>query len=161
MKRWLSRSFVIVPALVVAFSSAACRDNQDPQGATELWSRVSQSGYRSWTRARAYPKREPSFTLHGGSVEIFVNPTLAAARDGKTAFRQFPDGSMVVKEGYSGNSDDLAIVAVMEKRAGEWYFAEYSGDGEALFSGKPKVCVDCHEARREHSDWLFSVELPR
>jgi hypothetical protein len=147
--------------MAIALLSAACRDNQDPQGATELWSRVSQSGYRSWVRARSYPKREPSFTLHGGSVEIFLNPALAAARDGKTPLQKFPDGAMVVKEGYSGNSDDLAIVAVMEKRAGEWYFAEYSGDGEALFSGRPKICVDCHEARKDHSDWLFTVELPR
>ena len=161
MKRLHRRSFACAVALVVAAVSAGCRDNQDPQGADALWARVSQSGYRQWTRARAYPKREPSFTLHGGSVEIFLSPALAAARDGKAPLQQFPDGAMVVKEGYSGTSDDLAIVAVMEKRAGEWYFAEYSGDGEALFSGKPKICVDCHEARQNQSDWLFTVELPR
>ena len=92
-------------------------------------------------------------------MDVFLNPTLVAARAAKNAPAALPIGSMVVKDGYSGNSESLSIVAVMEKRSDGWYFAEYSADGEALFSGKPKVCVDCHAARKDYSDWLFTVEV--
>ena len=156
-----TKSLVLIAALGAAIVASACRDNQDPEGAEELWARVATSNYRSWPRPRQYPKREPSFTLHGGSVEIFLNPTLAAARDLGKPITQFPTGSMIVKDGYAGNGNSLSIVAVMEKRADGWYFAEYSGSGETLFSGKPKICIDCHDARKDYSDWLFSLELPR
>ena len=151
--------FAIGFGIATSLLATACRDNQDPQGAEELWARVSTSGYRSWQKPARYPKREPSFTLHGGSVDVFLNPTLVAARAAKNAPAALPIGSMVVKDGYSGNSESLSIVAVMEKRSDGWYFAEYSADGEALFSGKPKVCVDCHAARKDYSDWLFTVEV--
>jgi hypothetical protein len=49
----------------------------------------------------------------------------------------------------------------MEKRTEGWYFAEYSADGTPLFSGRPAICLDCHEARKDYSDWLFTLELPR
>lgn len=151
---------IFVP-LALGLALAACRDDQDPAGAADLWTRVQSSGYREWPRPRGYSTREPSFTLHGGSVDIFLNPTLAAARASTTSLAEWPLGSLVVKDGYSGNSDSLSIVAVMEKRQDGWYFAEYSADGSVLFSGKPKVCVDCHDARKDYSDWLFSVERPR
>jgi len=147
--------------LAVALATTACRDNQDPEGAADLWNRVQASGYRAFPRPRGYAVREPSFTLHGGSVDIFLNPTLAAASKSPVRITEWPIGSMIIKDGYSGKSDSLSIVAVMEKQADGWYFAEYSGDGEVLFSGKPKVCTDCHDARKDYSDWLFSLEMPR
>jgi hypothetical protein len=159
--------------LVVALASAltaGCRDNQDPAGAEALWDRVSTSGYESWPHPPRHPGKQPSFTLHSGSVEIFLNPVVAdayargttrAAGSDAGSSSEFPVGSLVVKNGYSGNGSKLSIVAVMEKRTEGWYFAEYSADGTPLFSGRPAICLDCHEARKDYSDWLFTLELPR
>ena len=36
-----------------------------------------------------------------------------------------------------------------------------TGDGEPLYSGKPSVCIDCHDNRKDYSDWVYSFELPR
>lgn len=146
-------------SIALALPLAACRDDQDPAGAAALWARVQQSDYRSFARARTYPGREPSFTLHASSVEIFLNPTLAGAAEGPVPLREWPVGSLVVKEGYSG--DTLSLVAVMEKRDDGWFFAEYGADGEALYSGRPAICTGCHDARKDYSDWLFSLEMPR
>lgn len=169
----LSLSKTTLGVLVAAFASAlaaGCRDNQDPEGAEALWDRVSTSGYESWSHPPRHPGRQPSFTLHSGSVEIFLNPVVAKAyAEGTTrtangdagSSTEFPVGSMVVKNGYSGNGSKLAIVAVMEKRTEGWYFAEYSADGTPLFSGRPAICLDCHQARKDYSDWLFTLELPR
>ena len=46
-----------------------------------------------------------------------------------------------------------------------WTWAEYDADGEPLWSGKPgnppSICVDCHDNRKDYSDWVYSIELPR
>lgn len=56
----------------------------------------------------------------------------------------WPLGSIIVKDGFNGGGYDLT--AVMEKREGGWYWAEYGNDGTPLFSGQPSVCTDCHES---------------
>ena len=71
----------------------------------------------------------------------------------------WPDGSIVVKDGYSGGTQKLT--AIMEKVNGAWFFAEYDKSGAPIFSGAPKVCIDCHQPRAHYSDWLYSMEFPR
>ena len=57
---------------------------------------------------------------------------------------------------------DTDIVDPTATRAGGIFSkAEYDGDGDALFSGQPKVCVNCHDNRESYSDWVYSFELPR
>jgi hypothetical protein len=156
-------------ALVVSLFASlaglvACRDDQDPAGAAELWQRIHEGeGFQSWRRAPGFSTRKASFTAHSNAVEIFVSPEIATTLDGPEPARAWPVGSMVVKEGFKGGSDDAAraIVAVMEKRPDGWYWAEYDDEGGVLFSGRPRICVDCHENRASHSDWVYSFELPR
>jgi hypothetical protein len=100
-----------------------------------------------------------SNTAHSDTVDIFVNETLARAERGSEAITTWPDGSIIVKDGYAGSSK--AIVAVMEKSQGSWFFAEYDGSGNILFSGAAKICLDCHSARENVADWLFTMEFPR
>ena len=88
-----------------------------------------------------------------------MNPTLGAAIKGGAPLTAWPEGSIIVKEGYSG--DERKLVAVMEKRADGWYWAEYDGEGGADFSGKPGVCLDCHGSREATADWVFAFDLPR
>ena len=104
------------------------------------------------------PRRFVSNTRHADESDVYVNPTLADAERGR-ARTSWPDGSIVVKDGFSGG--DKSLVAIMEKTGGAWFFAEYNGKGESLYSGQPKVCLDCHGGRSASGDWLYALELPR
>jgi hypothetical protein len=143
----------------VLATALACGQDDDPEGARVLWEKINVGpGFQSWRRAPGYATRMPSFTAHANAVEIFVNPEIAGVLDTKPVL-EWPLGSIVVKEGFSGSS--RKIVAVMEKRPDGWFWAEYDDDGKALFSGRPSVCVDCHDNRKSYSDWVYSFELPR
>jgi hypothetical protein len=149
-------------ALVVGVALAACGQDDDPEGARVLWEKVNAGpGFRSWERAPGFATRKPSFTAHARPVEIFVTDDLAKARCAprSTLLTEWPVGSVIVKEGFSGDSRKL--VAVMEKRADGWFWAEYDDGGDSKYSGKPSVCIDCHDNRKSYSDWVYAFELPR
>ena len=152
-----------VTALVVAFLVlSACGQDDDPEGARVLWAKINAGpGFRSWDRAPGFPTRKPSFTAHASAVEIFVNADLssALATPRTTSLAEWPVGSVIVKEGFSGDSRKL--VAVMEKRAEGWFWAEYDDGGDSKYSGRPSVCTDCHDNRKGYSDWVYAFELPR
>ena len=133
-----------------------CRALQPPEGTPAIG---RASGARAWRRAPGFPERKPSFTAHSSEVEIFVNEPVATALDGPSPVIEWPVGSIVVKEGFRGG--DRQIVAMMEKRDDGWFWAETDGEGAPLYSGKPDVCVDCHDNRASYSDWVYSFELPR
>ncbi|MDB5220272.1 MAG: uncharacterized protein JWO86_8199 [Myxococcaceae bacterium] len=155
----------------VAFVSAAvlasaCGQDDDPDGARVLWDKVNAgSGFHAWPRAPGYATRKPSFTAHANAVEIFVSPEVSAALAPPSTSRAvtaWPVGSIVVKEGFSSvTGGSRKLVAVMEKRADGWFWAEYDDEGESRYSGHPSVCVDCHAHRKSFSDWVYSFELPR
>ena len=140
-------------------SALACGQDDDPEGARVLFEKVNAgAGFQSWRRAPGYPTRKPSFTSHSNAVEIFVNEEISKVLDTRRV-TEWPVGSIVVKEGFSGSSRKL--VAIMEKRSDGWFWAEYGDDGSPLFSGRPSVCLDCHDNRKGYSDWVYSFELPR
>ena len=132
-------------ALVFALAvlgGVACGEDQEPERARALWDRIQAESYRSWDRAPGYETRQPSRAAHGEDVEIFVNDVVAMDLGAMPAVREWSDGATIVKDGYDG--DDLCLVAVMEKNDGEWFFAEYDGEGDTLFSGTPEICTGCH-----------------
>ena len=46
----------------------------------------------------------------------------------------------------------------MEKRAdGSWFWAEYTADGDSLYSGRPDICVGCHALG---DDFIRAFDLP-
>jgi len=151
-----------VPLVVLALAFAACGQDDDHEGARVLWEKINAGpGFRSWDRAPGFPTRKPSFTAHASAVEIWVNGDVASALSSprSTALTEWPVGSVIVKEGFSGDSRKL--VAVMEKRADGWFWAEYDDGGDSLYSGRPSVCTDCHDNRKGYSDWVYAFELPR
>ena len=154
-----SRLLVLVAITVTA---AACGQDDDPEGARQLWDKINTGpGFRSWARAPGYATRMPSYTSHAREVEIYVSKEVDVALRTPTAkpLTEWPVGSIVVKEGFSGGS--MKLVAAMEKRADGWFWAEYfDTDGTAKFSGRPSVCIDCHDNRKSYSDWVYSFELP-
>jgi hypothetical protein len=159
-----------VAALVASFAvvstlAAGCGQDDDPDGARALWTKINGGpGFRTWRRAPGYGTRKPSFTAHASAVEIFVSAEVDGALTTAQAppLRAWPVGSVIVKEGFgSATGGSRRLVAVMEKRADGWFWAEYDDAGESKFSGRPSVCIDCHDNRQSYSDWVYSFELPR
>jgi hypothetical protein len=142
---------------LAAMALAGCRDDQDPNAARELWDRIHQTDYRALPRAPGYETRQPTQAPHGKQVEIWMNKAVADVLAEKKPLAEWPVGSLIIKDGY-GNDGDLDIVAVMEKRADGWFWAEYDGKGDSLYSGKPETCTDCHA---RGSDFVRAFSLPR
>ena len=133
----------------------ACGDNQDPEGAKQLWREIHDMKYREWKRAPGYAQRRSSNAPHGDKVDIYINDVLADALANERALDAWPEGSLIVKDGFDGS--DLDLVAVMEKRTGGWYWAEYDADGDADYSGHPELCTDCH---RKGDDYVRAFSWP-
>lgn len=136
--------FCTITALLVV---AGCR-NQDEGGAEALWDDFQAADYRTWERAPGFPGLTPSGASHGDEVEIFINDVLVDALAAGEPLKRWPDGALIVKDGFRGGEPHL--VAAMEKRGDEWFWAEYEPDGEVLFSGSPGVCTRCHDAGADY-----------
>jgi hypothetical protein len=147
-------------ALFAALLLVACRQNDDPDGARDLYRRAKS---QNLVRAPGWPTRRPSFTAHSREVEIWVNDVVAKTFEpGAPPIKEWPVGSIIYKEGFSGDKRQLS--AIMEKRKAGWYWTETDGDGEPIWSasdGKPEICVECHDNRAAYSDWIYSLEFPR
>lgn len=146
------------PVFAVVALIGACGDDGDDQAPAEaaaLWQKIHAIDYRSLPRAPGFPGRTPSSAPHGDAVEIYVNDrvTETLTTPGATAW---PDGSLIVKDGWAGGS--LKYVAAMEKRGGAWFWVEWSGDGDAKYSGAPSLCVNCHASG---SDGVRAFGLPK
>ncbi|NUO50335.1 MAG: hypothetical protein HOV80_15885 [Polyangiaceae bacterium] len=144
------------PVAVLALLFLACRENDDPAGAGDLLDQVQADNYRSWQRAPGYESRVVSDAPHSDAVEIFVNDVVAGALAAEPGAIGWPVGSIVVKDGYTEDGE-LDLIAIMEKRDAGWYWAEYSEDGTALYSGEPGICTDCHTSG---SDFVRAFSLP-
>ncbi|MFO0757693.1 MAG: hypothetical protein U0359_14445 [Byssovorax sp.] len=140
-----------------ALALAACGDNQDPAGADAFWDKIHDEDYASkWASPPGYAMRTPSSAAHGDEVIIYINDTVQATLAGGAGLSTWPEGSLIVKEGYDGES--IHAIAAMEKRSGAWYWAEWSGDGVAKYSGSPDICTSCHESG---SDYVRAFSLPK
>lgn len=134
---------------------SACGDNQDDAGARRLLTDARSDGYRSWERAPGWSARTQSSAPHGDEVDIYVNDVIAAALSAGEPLSLWPLGSMIVKDGWDGS--ELEHIALMEKRADGWFWAEFDGDGEPAYSGHPDLCIDCHA---RGSDYVRAFKLP-
>jgi hypothetical protein len=141
--------------VVAGLSLAACGDNQDDAGARELLSRVQEADYRGWDRAPGWDQRRESNAPHSERVDIYVNDLVAEVLALAEPTEAWPEGSVIVKDGFDG--PDLEIIAVMEKRSDGWYWAEYDSQGDPDYSGHPDICIDCH---RSGSDGVRAFALP-
>ncbi len=129
-------------AIAIALLCAACGEDQEPERARALYERLQAEDYRSWARAPGFAERQESRAPHGDSVDIFVNDVVETDLASVDRLEQWSEGAVIVKDGYEGG--DLCFVAVLSKEDGQWFWAEYNGDGDTLYSGAPELCTSCH-----------------
>jgi hypothetical protein len=116
--------------------------------------------YRSWQRFPRYAERPVLSKGHGNTyVVAWYNEVAAAAA--KAPGRDFPEGSLIVKENRAEPGASPASLSVMAKRAGSWYWVKAAPDGRVFTSnGKPVAgrevagCAGCHTAAED--DMVFS-----
>jgi hypothetical protein len=141
--------------LLIAGFALGCGDNQDDAGARDLLARARADGYRSWQRAPGWESRRPSNAPHGDAVDIYVNDVVARVLSTGDHDGAWPEGAIIAKDGWDGA--ELELIALMEKRSDGWYWAELDADGEPAYSGRPDLCIDCHESG---SDQVRAFALP-
>jgi hypothetical protein len=152
-----SRLLRLGPALFglgLLYALPGCGDNQDDAGARALLAKVQGESYRGWERAPGYDTRRPTGAPHGKEVDIYVNDVVAQAIQTQN-LEAWPVDSIIVKDGWDGS--DLEIIAIMQKRADGWYWAEYDSEGDPDYSGRPDVCIECHASG---SDYVRAFRLP-
>ncbi|MCW5830981.1 MAG: cytochrome P460 family protein [Labilithrix sp.] len=150
-----SFSWLVPCSALCALGLLACGDDQAPEDASALLSRIRSENYRGWARAPGYETRRPSDAPHSDAVDIYVNSVVSAALAEGTPRAEWPVGSIIVKDGWDGG--DLELIAVMEKRSDGWFWAEYFDD-ESKYSGRPSICTGCHESG---SDYVLAFALPK
>ena len=116
-------------------------------GSVDFWQQLQDEDYRSFMRAPGYERSQPSSAPHGDTVDIYINEVLHDALQAEEPIDQWPEGALIVKDGFRSDGT-LDLVAAMEKRANGWYYAEWLdlNTEAATFSGRPGVCVNCHSA---------------
>jgi hypothetical protein len=144
-----------IAVALIAAAAAGCGDNQDPQGADSFWTSIHAEEYRQWAHAPGYTTKQPTSAPHGDAVLIYMNDVVKEALAGGP-ITAWPEGSRIVKDAYGG--DEVVAVAAMEKRADGWYWAEWSADGNAKYSGEPELCTGCHASG---SDFVRAFALPK
>jgi hypothetical protein len=147
------RSRLLAPLMFLA--PLACGSDADEAGAARLWRAIHDDDYRSWEPAPGWETPEPTIRPHGDTALIYFNPVRAGAAAQDTPLDAWPEGAILVKDGFRG--DQRSLIAAMEKRSNGWFFAEWDGDGDVLFAGRPDVCVNCHQSG---ADFVFAAALP-
>ena len=147
----MSKPFFIIGFILLVMSIQSCKkDKVDTEADDTLYNEISASGYSYYQNGNLLAGAAPS--THG-SFKLRFNAIALAALDstGKLPTgNNFPTGSIVVKEIFSGNS--INLLAVMKKdpsnkNAGSsWVWAEYKTDGSVAFSADKKGngCIGCH-----------------
>lgn len=148
MKKIIYYSSIIT--LVIVFMQSCKKDKANTDADNQLYSESTAAGYTFYQSGALLPAASPS---PHGSFKLRFNSTALAALDSTGELpsgASFPNGSIIVKDVYSGNN--VSLYAVMKKdpsnsNAGNgWLWAEFNTDGSAAFSISKKGdgCISCH-----------------
>lgn len=168
-------SLFILSAIVVAFALSCKKDqapiaNPTPEETTDanLYEAVKSANGYTYYRNNDSIKPSSKATAHGPWFRVRFNSIAKAALtdNGKLpAGKEFPDGSIVVKELYETQQGGLKYLAVMQKNKNHsqanagWLWNEYEADGKVYYSINLKGggCVGCHSS--DDRDKVRTFEL--
>ncbi len=136
----------LVPVLLL-LAPIGCGDDQAPDEAAALFERIQSDNYRSFATAPGYDTPQASSAPHSDNTQVFINDVVADVLELGEPITEWPLGSLIVKDGFDSDGE-LDLIAVMEKRADGWFWAEYLDlpSSDSKYSGKPDICINCHSA---------------
>tara|TARA_B100001250_G_scaffold413936_1_gene449852 strand:- start:3692 stop:4165 length:474 start_codon:yes stop_codon:yes gene_type:complete len=147
---------------VIIFFYACSSDDlsEDQERANEIWDEMS--GYQSWGQISDFSGIQSSNSAHGSYVQVWINEIAESFLSDSTSSGQLPNGSLIVKEGYSdSNGSDISKITIMKKIEGydsnnnNWFWANYNSGGSlAGKNGKETSCYNCHASGQ---DYLLST----
>ncbi len=111
---------------------------------------TATAGYESWGQLEDWTGIQPSDSVHGDYVQIWLNDaaykTIEAAAGG-----DMPDGAILIKQGYSdADGAEKGNLTMMQKVEGYgWFWASWSSSGDVLLAGQPSDCTGCHESGQD------------
>jgi hypothetical protein len=165
--KFLKFSVVVVGSVFFCCFSCAYDDlssSNENESDSLLLATLNENGYSYFQGGKTL---QPAPASPHGEFKLRFNQTALSALDatGKLPLRaSFPDGSVIVKEVYSGNV--ISVFAVMKKSRNDinanngWIWAELAPTGEVYFSVKQhgSGCVSCHRDR-PNRDFVRSFDL--
>ncbi len=109
--------------------------------------------YQDWAQFPGLEDVFESAPPHGPMARAFIN---AQVEEALISFSgQLPDGAIIVKDSFGeSESDETEGLTVMWKVKGfdpdnnDWFWANFSRDGEVKVEGKVGSCVACHGSAR-------------
>lgn len=127
----------------------------DEIDAETLWNRISvDAPYETYEYWPGHDGVRPGQAPHGEFHEIFINRTLIEALP--SAERVAPYGTIIVKRSLNAAANEVVAITVMAKvegvnpSAGDWFWANYTQDGEVRVSGVVGGCIECHSGMSEN-----------
>ncbi len=107
------------------------------------------AGYETWTRLNPEPIPPSDNDPHLGTKDVFVSQEA----DRSSGSLVYPEGTIVVKQGFRPDRAFIGLIAIMRKEQGadpdhnDWVFVEYAREtADASFTelASGAVCSGCH-----------------
>jgi hypothetical protein len=150
---------LIVPILLIG----ACAKYEEPlldaltadQITGELlWERISaDTDYSKYAYWPGHEGVKPGQAPHGAFHRVYVNRVLLEMMPVREKIA--PIGTVIVKDNLDASKTRVSITAMAKIQGydpenGDWFWANYTSEGEVKAAGKLKGCIGCHEGLKEN-----------
>lgn len=155
------RRRAVFAILGLALVGGACADRDE---AAMLRDEIRGDDYRrTYARAPGWslPRQPSEGGPHGGFIDVYVNDVLQEAIDTGEPLSQWPEGSIIVKDGFSAQSGgEFEYFSFMERRDDGWFWGEYRGGSDRLVAAglNDRRCAGCHSSGQ---DSVRAFDLPQ
>ncbi|MDW7733187.1 MAG: cytochrome P460 family protein [Methanolobus sp.] len=170
----MKSKLLVLIAIVSAFLAIGCTttdsgESETSENATSaqsdaaaLYTQITEEDtYKEWELMPGTSEMDPGTGPHGDMITVYVSDDAFSAIGGNAEV--MPNGSILLKEGYSSEGE-LEQIVLMQKIDGydpehnDWFWAAYSPDGEVLSEGSLSTCYDCH-SQVQDNDYIFTGSL--
>lgn len=163
MKKTITIFFVLVITGMAFFACGEMSKTQMVMPEAEpkaFWTYIQMTNpYKQWNFFPGHDGIYPGQSPHGAYLKQYVNEiAYEAIKKGE----KMPNGAMIIKENYGKDKTTLMAITSMYKmkgyhpEGGDWFWAKYGPDDEAMSAGKLESCIGCHKAMGE-GDYLVTT----